>query len=522
MKAWVHHGVALATVGLGLLTLLTVPAADAASTRDPTVFTVTMRSTGTTFAVATDDPELIAQCRDQLELPVEARQHVNGVLRAGHGGFNVGWSWHLDPDDWVLAEVSIEVCDGAPEYVESELDTWLEDVGRYCPWGSFIAAEGAPGPIRDPSTVAVDLEPLLSGFDQPVTVVPFPEDPRLLVVEQPGTVQLVRDDGTTAAEPFLDVTDRVRSAGGEQGLLGLAFSPRFATDATFFVNYTDLGGDTVVSAFEVDSQSPDRADPTTERTVLTIEQPYANHNGGHLELGPDGMLWIGTGDGGSGGDPQGNAQDPTSLLGKMLRVDPISEPPYAIPEDNPFVNNDGVRSEIWGLGLRNPWRYTFDAATGDLYIADVGQSQWEEVHVEPAASRGGTNWGWSVMEGSSCFEAAECNREPFALPVAEYAHSEGCSITGGVVVRDDQQPLLDGLYLLADYCSGRIWALAPGTDRGWAVAQVGQHDGRLVSFTSLNDGTVVATDRRSGEVLRVTSQRSEIPPRSADGRAGSR
>ena len=463
----------------------------AADTRQLTVFTVGIRDVSDeVFVVATDDPELIERCREQLGLPVSSRDlHVNGRLLAGHGGANLGWSWHLDPDAWSLAEVSIELCDGVPGMVEANLDDWLESVGRFCPWSSYIAAERSPWPVRDPAAVAVRLEPAVSGLDRPLAVVEAGDGSgRLFVAEQGGRIRVVRE-GQLRPDPLLDISDRVLDGGSEQGLLGLAFSPRFVEDRALYVNYTDLDGDTVVARYRVRADDPERADPASEEVVLTLAQPYSNHNGGHLLFGPGGMLWVGTGDGGSAGDPQGNAQDPQSLLGKMLRLDVSGGGKgYEIPDDNPFVGDSGTRDEIWALGLRNPWRYAFDPVTGDLFIADVGQRQWEEIDVEGAASPGGANWGWNVMEGLHCDSSSGCDRTGLRLPAAEYPHSEGCSVTGGVVVRGSGSPAVEGVYLFADFCSGRIWALTPG--------------GR--------SGRIWATDLQAGTLLRVLVGRAAL------------
>jgi glucose/arabinose dehydrogenase len=313
-------------------------------------------------------------------------------------------------------------------------------------------------------------------------------------------------DSRLQAEPFLDVASRT-SSGGERGLLGLAFSPSFTDDRRFFVNYTDPGGNTVVAEYRVSADDPGRADPASERVVLRIEQPYANHNGGGLAFGPDGLLWIGTGDGGSGGDPEGRAQRLDTLLGKFLRIDPDPQDgaPYTVPADNPFVGRDGARAEIWASGLRNPWRFSFDRATGDLWIGDVGQGAWEEIDVLRTGTAGGANLGWNVMEGSHCFEPAEgCDTDGLVLPVAEYDHGQGCSVTGGVVYRGAAIPGLAGTYLFGDFCSGTIWGLdaAAGRPAARVLAATGL---AIASFGEDEAGELYVADLSGGRVLRVAA-----------------
>lgn len=295
-----------------------------------------------------------------------------------------------------------------------------------------------------------------SGLTRPVHVTAPPLDPhRLFIVEQNGLVKILKR-GTLLPTPFLDIRSRV-SCCGERGLLSLAFHPDYESNGYFFVNYTNTAGDTEVRRFAV-SADPDRADPASSTLVIAIAQDFGNHNGGQIAFGPDGYLYIGLGDGGSGGDPLERAQDPMQLLGKMLRLD-VNVPPYAVPPSNPFVGNPAARDEIWALGLRNPWRFAFDRGTGDLYIADVGQNAWEEVHVQPAASGGGENYGWDVFEGNACYEptppATSCPSPPvgFTFPVLVYDHSVGCSITGGHVYRGCRMPDLRGTYFYSDFCT---------------------------------------------------------------------
>jgi len=283
---------------------------------------------------------------------------------------------------------------------------------------------------------------------------------RLFVLEQGGRIYVTDDPSAEDSKLFLDISDRVDDSGNEMGLLGLAFHPAFKDNGSFFVNYTD-GNNTVISRFIVDTDNPNIADPESEEVLLTFSQPYSNHNGGGLAFGPDdGYLYIATGDGGSGGDPHGNAQSLKTLLGKILRIDIDNKSPglnYAIPPNNPFTGNtEGYREEIYAYGLRNPWRFSFDPLTNQLWAADVGQDRIEEINL---IEKGG-NYGWNVMEGSLCFEPPEgCDNIGLELPIYEYGHSLGRSITGGYVYRGEKLPILQGSYIYGDFVSGIIWAL---------------------------------------------------------------
>jgi glucose/arabinose dehydrogenase len=342
------------------------------------------------------------------------------------------------------------------------------------------------------------------GLQAPLDLQAPPGDrSRLFVVEQGGRIRIVRG-GTVVSAPFLDIASRVR-AGGEQGLLGLAFHPQYAQNGRFFVNYTDRNGDTHVSEFRVSSNA-DVADAASERQILFVRQPFDNHNGGALAFGNDGLLYIGLGDGGSGGDPQGNGQSLTTLLGKMLRIDVNQGSPYGIPADNPFASRPGAR-EVWSFGLRNPWRFAFDRSTGDLYIGDVGQGAREEVDVGLAARRGGENWGWNTMEGTRCFRPASgCSTSGLDLPVVEYDHGAGCSITGGVVYRGCRLPGYAGTYFYADYCSAlvRSFRLENGRavdQRDW-TATLGRGLDSPTSFGVDADGEAYIVDG-DGEIYRI-------------------
>lgn len=343
-----------------------------------------------------------------------------------------------------------------------------------------VELEDENGGGGEPSVVFAEV---VSGLDQPVHLDAPPGDDRLFVVEKTGRIRIVRD-GAPESEPFLDLSGQV-SGGGEQGLLSVAFHPEYASNGRFFVNYTDTGGRTVVERYSV-SGDPDVADPASATRILRIDQPFSNHNGGLLRFGLDGMLYVGMGDGGSAGDPGDRAQDLSTLLGKLLRLDPDGGEPYAIPADNPFVGQEGARDEIWAYGLRNPWRFSFDPPSGTLYVADVGQNAWEEVNAVPAGEAG-VDYGWRRVEGRSCFESG-CSFEGTTLPALVYSHAEGCSVTGGHAYRGSLVPELRGHYFYADLCGGwiRSFRLEGGeagerTERATGV-------GSVTSFGTGGDG----------------------------------
>jgi glucose/arabinose dehydrogenase len=360
----------------------------------------------------------------------------------------------------------------------------------------------------DPAGLKITFTDVVGGLQAPLAIVNAGDgSKRILVVEQGGQVRIVR--GTTLVDrPFLDVADRI-SSGGERGLLGLAFHPAFPDDPRIFVDYTDVNGDTRVSSFRVDPARPDVVDPSTEQRLLFVKQPYPNHNGGALAFGPDGDLYISLGDGGSGGDPQGNGQSTKTLLAKILRIDvdhPSGERPYAIPADNPFADGAGGLPEIWLTGLRNPWRMSFDDATGDLWIGDVGQGSWEEVDVQRANAPGGTNFGWNRMEGSHCYQpSSSCANASLTTPVTDYGHDQGCTVIGGLVVRGTRQSSLTGGYLFADYCSGRVWAIDPTSSEYRKPTLVAETAHNFAAFGEDEDGEPFAVDISAGTLMRVTA-----------------
>jgi glucose/arabinose dehydrogenase len=318
--------------------------------------------------------------------------------------------------------------------------------------GSAFCASGCSGdgPAGPVVGTGVRLQEVVTGLSAPLYLTAPPGDAaRLFIVEKTGAIRIIKD-GVLLPDPFLDLTSRV-STGGEQGLLGMAFDPDYVTSGRFIVHFTDLTGTTTLSRFQV-SSNPDVADAVSERIILKAVQPFSNHNGGQVAFGPDGFLYLGLGDGGGGGDPNNRGQDLSDFLGSILRIDVRTGDPYAVPPDNPFLQS--TVPEVWSYGLRNPWRFSFDRATGDLYIADVGELSWEEVDVSPAAAGGGrgANYGWNIMEGRHCFLTSGCDQNGLTLPVLEYGHQEGCSITGGYVYRGSAIPAVQGHYFYADLC----------------------------------------------------------------------
>ena len=351
----------------------------------------------------------------------------------------------------------------------------------------FVVLRGCGGdgatPTTPPaqSTDSVTLRPVAAGLDFPVYLTAPAGDPRLFIVEKTGRIRIVKN-GALTGTPFLDLSASV-SGGSEQGLLGLAFDPQYATSGRFYVDYTDANGDTRIARFHV-SADADVAETSSQEILLTIDQPYSNHNGGQLAFGPDGFLYVGMGDGGSGGDPQGHGQNPNDLLGSLLRLDVSGATGYTVPPGNPYAGGGG-RGEVFSIGLRNPWRFSFDRQGGDLYIADVGQNEREEVDVSTAASGGGRglNYGWNRMEGTACYNGG-CDRSGLTLPVIDYTHADGCSVTGGYVYRGQAVPAIAGTYFYADFCNGWVRSFRyqngqGGSPREWPMLKPG---GQVTSF----------------------------------------
>lgn len=357
--------------------------------------------------------------------------------------------------------------------------------------------------LPDPDSAAWEV--IARGLDSPVGLADAGDGSgRLFILEQTGRIRIWQA-GSLLPEPFLDLSGVVACC-GERGLLGLAFHPAYLANGYFYVNYTlESGGElhTRISRFQV-SADADRADAQSELVLLEFQQPYENHNGGGLAFGPDGYLYIGTGDGGSGGDPLGSGQSLTTLLGKLLRVDVDGGDPYAIPADNPFVGGGGL-AEIWAYGLRNPWRFAFDALTGDVYIGDVGQGEWEEIDFLPAGYPGGANFGWNIYEGVHHYSGAPDPGTPLIFPVAEYGHDAGQSVTGGAVYRGNALPGWYGVYLYGDFASGKVWGLLRLPDDSWQNSLLFE-TGALISSFGQDEGGEVYLVNYNGELWQLVSR----------------
>ncbi len=374
------------------------------------------------------------------------------------------------------------------------------------------APTAAPAPAastpQPPAEGAYGLKEVGTGFNRPLYLTYAPDDTsgRLFIVEQNGRIAILRD-GQRQEPVFLDIRSRVGSSANEQGLLSMAFDLDYAANGIFFVYYTDKSGETVVARYRVSADNPDTAAVDSEEILLRVGQPYGNHNGGLIKFGPDGYLYVGLGDGGSGGDPHDHGQNLGTLLGTMLRIDVRTGGPYVIPADNPFVGREGVRPEIWNWGQRNPWRFSFDRVTGDLFIADVGQNKLEEVSFQPAASTGGENYGWNRYEGTQPFGNRSTEgmvRRELVFPIAEYGRDEGCSVTGGYVYRGGQLPDLVGNYIFGDYCTGIVWTLTPQADGSWLRTVLFRAPPEITSFGEDADGEVYVIFR-NGTISRITS-----------------
>ena len=352
-----------------------------------------------------------------------------------------------------------------------------------------------------PNPAAYSWQPVIGGLDKPLGLVNAGDGSgRLFIVQQGGLIRILKD-GALLPNPFLDLNQKVVCC-GERGLLGLAFHPNYAQNGYFYVDYTeDVSGGlyTVIARYQVSADDPDQADPNSELRLLHIQQPYPNHNGGQLQFGPDGYLYIGMGDGGSQGDPNGNGQSLQTLLGKLLRIDVDGGEPYAIPADNPFASGGGL-PEIWDYGFRNPWRFSFDRLTGDLYIGDVGQNSWEEIDFLPAGSPGGYNFGWNYYEGTHSYQGTPPSGVNFIMPVAEYGHDQGESVTGGYVYRGANLPEWQGVCLYGDYGSGLVWGLLRMPDGSWQNELLFQTGAQITSFGVDESGEIYLVDY-SGNIL---------------------
>lgn len=387
------------------------------------------------------------------------------------------------------------------------------------PAATKIPATASPAPTQPPPTntraasagsFSVSADEYITGLKKPVFVTHAGDGSgRLFIVEQAGRI-LVAENGRVRETPFLNIRNKVNTNGSERGLLSVAFHPDYKTNGTFFVYYTGLpDGGTVVERYHV-SNDPNVADENSAQMVLQFDQPEPNHNGGMLAFGPDGYLYVGLGDGGGAGDRHGavgNGQNLDTLLGKILRLD-VTGDTYRVPANNPFVGQANVKPEIWAYGLRNPWRFSFDRATGDLYIADVGQSNKEEIDFQPASSGGGENYGWRIMEGDECYDAAQdCKRGDLIAPIAVYSHDLGCSVTGGYVYRGQLYPWLVGKYIFADYCTGIVWTTARDANGKWDTNQAGKFDDTISSFGQDEAGELYVVGHGNGVIYKLSSSR---------------
>lgn len=362
--------------------------------------------------------------------------------------------------------------------------------------GSIAYGQSATAPFR------LGLKQLTSGLSSPLGIANAGDGShRLFILEQQGRVRIWQG-GRLVTTPFLDLTSKV-SCCGERGLLGIVFHPNYETNGFFFVNYTDTSGATNVARFRVRTDDPNRAEPTSETLILRVPQPFSNHNGGDLRFGPDGYLYIPLGDGGSAGDPGNRSQNLGELLGKILRIDVDRGSPYSIPADNPFLGVAGARPEIWAVGVRNPWRGSFDRLTGDYWFADVGQNALEEVNFQSASSRGGENYGWRLMEGSRCFNpSTACNNGSLTLPLFEYGRDKGVSITGGYVYRGTNFPAMFGWYLFADFGSGRFFAGRTGM-QGRTAIELADTNLLVSSFGEDENGELYVLDYGAGVLYAI-------------------
>lgn len=394
----------------------------------------------------------------------------------------------------------------------------LEQTTFVSPTQVFSGVTAQPGESL-PVSAPIALVKVADGLIDPINVVSARDGSgRLFVVQRNGIIRIVTQDGQLLEEPFLDISEQTLTAFLEQGLYDVEFHPNFAENGRFFVHFAEIlrNGDSMIVEYGISAENPDLADPESARVIMQIDQPWANHNGGELAFGPDGYLYIGSGDGGWEGDPLGAGQDLSTLLGKLLRIDVNNEDgrPYAIPEDNPFAASQNpslvqlfgiteqefsqihteARPEIWAYGLRNPWKFQFDSQTGDLYLPDVGQNHWEEINFQPASSAGGENYGWDFLMGTHCFpiEAGQCSAVG-VLPVAEYSHDLGCTVIGMGVYRGEEFANLNGIYFAGDFCSGRIWGLMRDEDGNWSFAEVVDTNLQFTGAGEGEDGSLYVT-----------------------------
>jgi len=401
-----------------------------------------------------------------------------------------------------IAGQSVMADDSAPTSAPRDAATALSAIVVDRP------AAASPSTTISPAALGITLSKVASGLKSPLFVTNAGDGSgRLFIVEKGGKIKILTG-GSVLPTPLLDIRTRV-SKDGERGLLGLALHPDYVTNGKFYVYYTNLKGQIVIAQFHRSATDPNRAS-TAATVLIRISKPFSNHNGGTLAFGPDGYLYAGTGDGGGAGDPGNRSQSLQSLLGKLLRFDvdhPTSSKPYRSPSTNPYVGRSGL-DLIWARGLRNPWRFSFDSLTGDLWIGDVGQNRWEEIDRSPAAGGGGRakNYGWHVLEGRACYKpAVGCNRAGKKPPLAVYSHSKGCSVTGGYVYRGTEYPALVGRYLFADFCSGRIWSVASQGKPTQTPTQLRDSNLMISSFGQAEDGTLYVTDLAGGGIYKIVA-----------------
>lgn len=395
---------------------------------------------------------------------------------------------------WLLAIIGLELL------VVAGLLAWV--------WGNNEpVSQKQPAVTQSVSTKppVIETKLLATGFTMPNTITSLSNknDKRLYVVEQTGKIRIINAGGTIASTPLLDLSSKVL-LGGEMGLLGLAFHPNFSSNGYLYVNYIDKNQNTIIARFTANKDGT-IANPATEKDLIKLKQPYPNHNGGDLHFGPDGYLYIALGDGGDGGDPGDRAQNAGVMFGKILRIDVNSGDPYAIPKNNPFVGKDNAVPEIWDLGLRNPWRFSFDSKTGEMYIADVGQSTTEEVNLEPTGSKGGVNYGWRCFEGSNTYNRVGCSNDAgtYTTPILEYDHTENrCSITGGYVYRGATFPNMQGRYFFADYCGGQIYD-ADYKNNKWSQNVALTTAFNISAFGTSSNGELYLSDYKTGTIYQL-------------------
>ncbi|MEP6986243.1 MAG: PQQ-dependent sugar dehydrogenase [Chloroflexota bacterium] len=370
--------------------------------------------------------------------------------------------------------------------------------------GAPITATMAPLPTGIPDPAGFQWSSVADGFDSPIGIVSANDGTgRLFAWEQSGKIWTISKDGEVGLDPFIDIGDKFPPAvtqGGytEQGLLGVVFDPHYKDNGLFFIHYTDMKANTNIARYKV-SSDPEKADPNSAQIILQVNQPFPDHKGGQIAFGPDGYLYIGLGDGGNPDDPLRNGQNRNTLLAKLLRID-VNGTPYKVPADNPFVGQADAKPEIWAYGLRNPFRFSFDKQTGDLYIGDVGQWDYEEVDFQPAGSKGGQDYGWSAYQGMHPHikQPLPVDESSLTLPVLEYAHTEGCAIIGGYIYRGTALPSMNGIYLYGDYCNGRIWAATHTVDGKWQSYLWMQTDHVITSFGQDEAGELYLVDYKGG------------------------